>query len=151
MVFREKFLEVTFGVRTAGCVNFFWLVGGKAWCSDSGLAWSCHPPPRWGTFIPTEELKDVIYIPWGETKILLLWLHYSFLIVPPLFLPFLISLTSNYLNLFFDIKECLGACSFFPANKKWGAQKGFCAQEGPTESCLISSLDFVRSPMQVWS
>ena len=74
MGFREEFLKATFGVRAAGCMTFFWLVGSEVaeWCfrnlshqlsDQSGVSeGSYHPPPGWGTLAPSEQLKDMYQI-----------------------------------------------------------------------------------------
>ena len=44
--------KATFGVRAAGCVTLFWLVGAEATGNlvlrISCSAWRYHPPPGWG-------------------------------------------------------------------------------------------------------
>ena len=59
-----------------------------------------------------------IHIPWRGTKILLQSLHYCFLIVPLLFLPFLTSLMSNCLNQPFGIQGRLRNLKLFPLQSK---------------------------------
>ena len=62
------------GVRAAGCVTFFWPVGGDVtwWCSRNLVLSLKLPSSTWvRALVPAEELKDIVmYIPWGGTRIL---------------------------------------------------------------------------------
>ena len=77
MVFREEFSKIKFGVRAAGCVTFFWLVGGEVigWCSRNLVLNLKLSSSTWvGALVPI-ELKDrcqnVMYIHWRGTRTLL--------------------------------------------------------------------------------
>ena len=89
MAFRDEFLKATFGVKVAGCMTFFWLVGGEVtgWCfrnlnhqpgSDQSGVYKLglnmkSPSSTWvGVLVPAEQLKDMCWIvmdiPWGGTR-----------------------------------------------------------------------------------
>ena len=72
MGFGEKFLEAKLGVRAAGCVAFFWLVGGEVTgrCSrDLVISLKLPSSTCLGALVPAEELKDIfMYVPWGGTR-----------------------------------------------------------------------------------
>ena len=60
----ETFLQAKFGVRAAGCVTFFWLVGGEQG-GVSGIlcsAWSYQPPPGWGPQFLQKSSKVLLCI-----------------------------------------------------------------------------------------
>ena len=150
MGFREEFLKATFGVRAAGCMTFFWLVGSEVaeWCfrnlshqlsDQSGVSeGSYHPPPGWGTLAPSEQLKDMyqiilythththththMYISLEEELGLCL-LNYCFLTAFALFLHSLTSLISNCLNLLFGSQGRPRRLKPFSTNKKWRTQR----------------------------
>ena len=74
MVFGEKFLKSRFGVKAAGCVTFFWLVGGEVTGRGSrNLVLSLKlPSSTWlGALVLADKLKDIVtYIPWEGTRTL---------------------------------------------------------------------------------
>ena len=94
----------TFGVRAAGCVTLFWLVGAEATGNlvlrISCSAWRYHPPPGWGPQFcrRTQRYCYAYFLSRNQDPTSRLNYH---LIVPPLFLYPLPSLISNCLNLSF--------------------------------------------------
>ena len=61
-------------MRAAGCMAFFWLVGGEVTrrCSRNlVLSLRLLSSPWVGALVPAEDLKNIVmYIPWGGTRTL---------------------------------------------------------------------------------
>ena len=98
--------------------------------------------------ISAEQLKDFFtYIPWGGTKTL----NQGCTIVsktPPPLSPYSFScLIGNCLNLTFGTQG--RSRRLFPANKKWGTQKGFCAQEPHMILLGFSTNSYMRA-LSLW-
>lgn len=59
---RKEFLKAKFGVRVAGCVSFFGLVGGEimGWCSGHLVLSLKLPSSLWArALVPLENFKDI--------------------------------------------------------------------------------------------
>ena len=132
MAFREGFFKATFGVRVAGSLTFFWLIGVEVtgWCfrnpnhqpSRVYILWSAcshHPPPRWGWGLnfcrTTQSMCQIMYIPWGRSRTVLS-LNYFFLTV---ILHSLTSLISNRVCSL-ELREGLGDQSLFLQTRNGG-------------------------------
>ena len=79
--------KATFGVRAAGCVSFFWLIGGGQQSGTPGIlcsAWSYHPPPGWGPLFcrRTQRYCYAYFLSRNQDSASRLFHH---LIAPPLF------------------------------------------------------------------
>ena len=133
-----EFLQAKFGVRAIRCVTFFSLVGGEltGLCSNN-LAFSLKSPSStWmGAFVPTEELKDIVYIPWRETRTLsqgctfISWLLFPCSCIHSI--PWLAAFWICPL----ELRE--EGWNLLPENKKWRTQKGFVPRRVP-QSHLVS-------------
>ena len=142
MVFREEFLKAKFGVRAAGCVTFFWLVGGEVtgWYSRNlvlSLVTILHLGGGLSSYRRTQRCI-VIYTTWGGTRTML----YCCTIVSWLLFPCVsISSLPRIITLWIcplELRESLGGWSYFPTNKELGIWRSFCTREGATVYCLVS-------------
>ena len=94
--------------------------------------------------VSAKQLKDIFtYIPWGGTKTwtkaaLLFLNYYSFASYS---LPYL---TGNCLHLTFETQG--RSRRLFLVKKKWGTQKGFCAQEPHRILLGFSTNSYMRAP-----
>ena len=114
------------GGRVCGFPLIGWWWGTRVVLQDRVLSLKLAVSFCVGPLVPAEELEDIVmFIPWGGTRILSSLLHYSFLIVCPLFLHFLTSLISSCLNLLFGIQESPGGLSLFLKIRNRGTQKNF--------------------------
>jgi len=147
----EAFLKVTFGVRTAGGMTFFWLVGGevRGWCfrninhlgSTSSLS-TCGREVCLSFCITTKRyVSDCCAYPlrsmWDSVWTLdcydfSCWAAFS------LFLHSLASLVGKHSCLLFEAQGRLRRLKPFSANKKWEQWRGFCIQRA------------LQSPPRLW-
>ena len=115
--------------------TFFWLVGGEVTgrCSRNLVLSLKLPSSIWaGTFVPTEELKDIVmYIPWRGTRTLP---HHWTIVSLLLLLCFCIPSLPWWATIWIfplELKEGQGGWSHFPTDKKWGTWKGFVPRRAP--------------------
>ena len=119
MAFREDFLKAKFGVRAAGRVTFFWLVGGEVTgrCSRNlGLSLKLS--------IPSSTLVGALVLQKNSKILLCLFLEEEpghcpkyVWTAPPLFLYSLTFLISNCLNLPFGTQR-----------RSWRLNEAYCLQ-----------------------